>query len=285
MEKNEKKPLIELISGISSMVVAIGLIVATFLINYFSKRDFVSIDGSKFEPAWYIYLLYVVGSLIVLVGAYLIYAYVMTKKEVKRMSVKQMTLIGTLSAISIVLYYFAKFPLPFFPPWLDIQFSDLPALIGSFIYGPWAGILIVFIRFVVKLPGTSTVGVGELADLILGVVLVVTSGLIYKKHRTIKGAFIGSLIGVGAATVAACFTNWLLLIPAYIKIAGFPLGAIVGSLSYIKVGGESVVTADNYMLYYIFVGVVPFNLFRYSLVLALTFILYKRISWLFNKIG
>ena len=106
-EKNTKQNLINIISGIGSIIVALGIIAASFVINYFAKKNFVPVGDEKFAPSWYIYVMYVVGSLILLVGAYLIYMFVMSKKEVKRMSVKQMTLIGTLSAISIVLYYFA----------------------------------------------------------------------------------------------------------------------------------------------------------------------------------
>jgi hypothetical protein len=45
-------------------------------------------------------------------------------------------------------------------------------------------------------------------------------------------------------------------------------------------GGNGVVTDDNFMLYYLFVGVVPFNLFRYVIVFAITFLLYKRLKML-----
>lgn len=286
MENSKKNQLIQLVSGICTSVVALGTIIATYLINYFAKKNFTpSFEGEKFAPAWYILFLYIVGSIILTVGVYFIYQYIMSKKEVKKITVRQMTLIAFLSAITIVLYYFAKFKVPFFPPWLDVQVSEIPALIGTFIYGPWAGSLIIFIRFVVKLPGTITAGVGELADLILGLILVLVSGLIYKKHRTLKGALVGLAIGVGTATIAAAFVNWLILIPAYIELAHFPMPALVGMMGYIKIGGESVVTASNFMLYYVLVGVIPFNLFRYIIVVILTLVLYKRTHWLFKKIA
>ncbi|MDD6302956.1 MAG: ECF transporter S component [Bacillales bacterium] len=282
----KKNQLIQLISGVTSIVVSLGLIITSFLVNFFAKKNFVpSFEGEKFAPAWYIYVLYIVGSIILLVGAYFIYQFVTSKKEIKKINVRQMTLIAFLSAITIVLYYFAKFNLPFFPPWLDIQVSELPALIGTFIYGPWAGSLIIFIRFVIKLPGTITAGVGELADLILGLVLVLVAGIIYKKHRTLKGALVACSVAVVCASICACFVNWLILIPAYVKLANFPMEALVGMLSYIKVNGESVVTLNNFMLYYVFVGVLPFNILRYIIVLALTFLLYKRTHWLFEKIA
>ena len=73
-----------------------------------------------------------------------------------------MTKVAIFSAISIVLY-FIKFPLPFlFPDFLDIQFSNLPAILGGLVMGPIGGVLIVVIRTLIKLPFTSTAGVGEL---------------------------------------------------------------------------------------------------------------------------
>ena len=86
-------------------------------------------------------------------------------------------------------------------------------------------------------------------------------------------------LGIIASTVLACFLNYLVLIPAYIYIAGFSKEVLVKSLSYISFVNES-----NFMLCYIFIGVLPFNIFRYIIVFALTFILYKKTHLLIEKI-
>ena len=200
----------------------------------------------------------------------------------ERLSTKQIVLISMMSAFSIILYYIPRwipiFHLPFTPSWLDFQVSDIPAILTSFMYGPVSGVIIIVIRFIIKLPMTQTIGVGELADLILGISFVIVSGLIYKKNRTFKGALLGSLAGVLVATTVACLTNWLILIPAYINIAGFPESALISGMSYI-----SNVDASNFMIYYIFVGVLPFNLIRYLAVLVITFVLYKHVHRLFDR--
>ena len=103
---------------------------------------------------------------------------------------------------------------------------------------------------------------------------------IYKKHRTIKGALFGTLIATGVSTILACIANWLILIPAYVSIAHFSIEQLVGMMSYIPN-----VTVENFMVIYIFAGVLPFNLFRYLIVLALTFLLYKRTHIIFDKIS
>ena len=90
--------------------------------------------------------------------------------------------IAIFSALSFILYLFPKFPLPFFPSFLDVQFSNLPAILGGFVLGPLGGCLIVIVRCALKLllGMSTTAGVGEIADLLLGVCVVLSSSLIYK---------------------------------------------------------------------------------------------------------
>ena len=196
----------------------------------------------------------------------------------REMKIKELVLISIQAAITILLYHYAKFKLPFVPSWLDFQVSEIPAIITSFIYGPIAGILIIVLRFVIKVPFTITVGVGELADLILGIIIVLITGLIYKKNRTLKGAIISSVIAIFAGTVMAAFLNWLVLIPAYLNIAGFPEEALISGMSYIDG-----INSQNFMKYYIFVGIIPFNLVRYLIVFILTFVLYKNTHRIFER--
>ncbi|MDY2889500.1 MAG: ECF transporter S component [Candidatus Caccosoma sp.] len=217
------------------------------------------------------YLLLIIGSLIFVFSVLLLF-----KRD---LNIKQISMIALQSSITIILYFFLKINLPFFPGWLDIQVSEIPAIITSFIYGPYAGALIILIRFIFKLPGSITAGVGEFADLLLGLTLILISGIIYKRNRTLKGAIKGMALGILASTALACLLNYLVLIPAYIYIAGFSKEVLVKSLSYISFVNES-----NFMLCYIFIGVLPFNIFRYIIVFALTFILYKKTHLLIEKI-
>ncbi len=237
-------------------------------------------NQTKYASAWYIYVLEIMGALIFLLSFGYLYQFLQEKFNLKKMTVKQMSVIAIFSALSVVLYYFAKFNLPFFPSWLDIQFSDVPALLTSFMYGPWSGVLIIIVRFFCKLPGTSTVGVGEFADVLIGATLCLVAGYIYKRHRSLKGAICAMAIGMLSATFVATVGNWLILIPAYKAIAGFPQSALTGTMDLIISGGHGVVNDENFMVYYLFVGVVPFNLFRYVLVFIITFLLYKRLKML-----
>jgi len=265
MKNQNSEKLIKLIISIALSIIGIAAVVLPLIFKE-SLTKFLN------------YFITILGAISLFVGLLLLYSVV--KKEESRMNVKQMSMVGIMSAITVILYYFVKFNLPFFPPWLDIQVSELPALITGFAYGPFAGCLVILVRFVLKLPATITAGVGELADLVLGVAVVGISSLIYKKHKTIKGALVATGIGVGVGVVVSCFLNWLVLIPAYIYLAGFPLDALVGMLSYMPFE----VTKENFMLAYVLVGALPFNLVRFILVYALTFLLYKRTHKLLKAI-
>lgn len=266
MENSLKKEH-KIILGIICSTIGLGLI----LVDYF-----LGTDWKKFL----VYFINILGSIILFIG--FAFLYLAFKKGERKLNVRQMTLVGIMSSLSVILYYFIKFNLPFFPPWLDIQVSEIPALIAGFAYGPYAGFLVIFIRFVVKLPATITAGVGELADLILSAALVIISSKMYEKNRTIKGALKGTIIGVVSCTILSIFVNWFILIPAYVNIAEFPLVALAGMLS--ETTGLNV-TPDNFMFYYLLLGVLPFNLLRYVLVAVFTFLLYKRTHMVLKRIA
>lgn len=280
----KKKNLKDLICFIGLVVIGLSLIVLGFVLDQGARNSFVKTESiPKYSPAWYIYVLEFGGAILFLSSSGFLHSYLQANYKLKKLNVKEMTVIGIFSALSIVLYYFAKFNLPFFPPWLDIQFSDVPALLVSFMYGPVSGVLVIGVRFICKLPGTSTMGVGELADLLIGVSLCITAGLIYKHNRKFKGAILGMTFGMLLATIVAMISNWLILIPAYKGIAGFSQGMLTSMVDGIISGGKGVVTDNNFMAYYIFTGVLPFNLFRYVLVFGISLIIYKRLHLLIKR--
>ena len=268
VEDNKK---IKWLAAIMSSVFGLALILIAFIL------------GDKMAQ-FLVYFLDIAGAIVLFIGVGFFYS--IFKKESKKLSVKQMTLVGIMSSISVILYYFIKTPLPFFPPWLDIQVSEIPALIAGFAYGPYAGVLVIFVRFIIKLPATITVGVGELADLILSATLVLISSIIYSKNRTIKGALTGTIIGVITCTILSIFVNWFILIPAYINIAHFPLPALANMLNgEVQKLLDITITPDNFMFYYLLIGVLPFNFIRYVIVAVLTFLLYKRTHLILKRLA
>jgi riboflavin transporter FmnP len=191
------------------------------------------------------------------------------------------TIIANLTALGVLFYFFPKFPLPFFPVFLEIQFSNLPAIIGGFALGPVAGSIIVIARTLIKLPFSSTAMVGELIDLFIGVSTVLASSLIYHKVKTRKGALLGSVAGILSWTIIAVLANWLFVLDFYIEF--FFQGNLQALLDLLTMIPG--ITADNYMSKYILYAAIPFNLLLSTVVYGITFLIYKRISHLIDEIA
>ena len=181
-----------------------------------------------------------------------------------------------LTAIAFILYAFAKFNLPFmFPSFLEIQISELPALLAGFSMGPISGCLVVIIKCLLKFPLTTTAYVGEATDILLGIAFVLPASLIYYFHKDKKHALIGLCVGSACLTGLSILVNRFISIPFFVQLYfGGNFDAIVGVLKPLYKN----VTIDNFYTYYLLLGVLPFNLFRCIIVNGLTFVLYKRLS-------
>lgn len=188
---------------------------------------------------------------------------------------KVMSRIGMLSAIAFVLMFF-EVPLTFVAPdFIKLDISDLPAMIGSFTMGPVAAIIISAIKNILKilLKGTSTGGIGELSNFIIASILTATAGIIYKRHRNIKGAIVGMLLGTVIMTAGAIISNYYFIFPLYANF--MPMEAILNA-------GHAVNSNINSLWDMMIYSLVPFNLIKGFLVSAVTMLIYKRISYLFK---
>ena len=106
--------------------------------------------------------------------------------------VRKLTVTAMLAAISVVLMYL-QISVPFMPAFIQFDFSDLPALIGAYAFGPVAGVVIVLLKNVIHLLVSQTAWIGELSNFILGVLFVLPAGLIYKMKKNKAGALVGSM--------------------------------------------------------------------------------------------
>lgn len=200
---------------------------------------------------------------------------VITEKESK-IGVRTIVQIGMLSAIAIVLMLF-EVPLPFAPSFYEIDFSEVPVLVGCFVMGPLAGAVIEFVKILLNLliNGTATAGVGEIANFIIGCALCVPAGIIYKRNRTRKGAIIGMVTGTLIMTVMGCFINAFILLPVYAKAFGMPIEALVEMGTAVNANITSLST-------FVIFAVAPFNLLKGILVSLIVFLIYKKISPIFK---
>lgn len=202
-------------------------------------------------------------------------------KQVKYFTATRMATIAIFAALSGILYLL-RIPLSFaFPSWLELNFSDIPALIGTFALGPISGCLIILVKIMIKLiiNGTSTAFVGELADLLIGLALVIPAGVIYKKNRSIKGAVIALVASSLCSTALAIFANRFILIPFYAEKMG--MATLAGMMTVLFPD----CTEQNFYNYYLWISVLPFNLLRCLIASLVTFPIYKRISGVIKRMN
>ncbi|OGO77278.1 MAG: hypothetical protein A2Y23_02555 [Clostridiales bacterium GWB2_37_7] len=171
-----------------------------------------------------------------------------------------MTKIGVLSALSYMIM-FLEFPLPFFPPYLKIDLSDIPAIVGAFAFGPIAGVVIELVKNVLHLiTKTETGGVGELANFLTGASFVLASSMIYFKSKNKKSAVLGLAVGTVVMTAVMALANYYILLPFYLGTAPSPdtLGLIWSTT-------------------------VPFNMIKGIIISFITILIYKRLSPILHK--
>jgi len=192
----------------------------------------------------------------------------------ERMSTRTLVKISVLSVIAFLIMLL-EIPLWFTPVFLKVDLSDIAALIGAFALGPMAGVAIEFLKNIlhIALKGTSTMGVGELANFIVGSVFVYTAGIVYYKKKSFKSALIGMILGTILMAIIASIANYILLIPFYAKLYGFPVEAYVEMGSAVN---KFVVDYKSFIL----CAILPFNLVKGILISVVTLPLYKKISWL-----
>ena len=193
-----------------------------------------------------------------------------------RIRTKTIAQIGMLSGIAFVLMLF-EIPLPFAPAFYEIDFSEVPVLVGTFAMGPLAGATIELIKIILNLAinGTITAGVGEFANFLIGCAFIVPAGIIYRKMHNKKGAIIGMISGTIIMTVLGCFLNAYLLLPTYAKAFQMPIDALVGM-------GTAINANITDLLTFVAFAVAPFNLLKGVLVSLIVLLIYKKISPIFR---
>lgn len=193
----------------------------------------------------------------------------------KKTNVRAITVTAIMSALGAVLMMI-EFPIPIIPSFIKLDFSELPALITSFAYGPAWGILVCLIKNVIHLFLGSTMGIGEASNFILGAVFVGVAGLIYKKNKNKKFALISCLIASAVMAVFSVFSNYFIVYPLYIKVLGMTEEMIIGMYTAILPAADNLFKA-------ILIFNLPFNFAKGLINALLCFILYKRLSPVLKK--
>ena len=131
-----------------------------------------------------------------------------------RVNVRKMTVTAMLSAIAFVLM-FLDTAVPIMPSFIKLDLSELPALIATFALGPVCGVIVCLIKNLLHLLITTTGGVGELSNFILGAAFVLPAGLIYQHKKTKKNAILGAIVGALAMAIISFPSNLFIVYPVY----------------------------------------------------------------------
>lgn len=176
---------------------------------------------------------------------------------------KRLIIVGMLSAIAFILM-FIKFPLPFLPPYLTVDFSDVPALLATFTFGPLAGILVELIKNILNFLFNISDPIGPIANFLAGISLLLTSYWIYYKRQTTHSLIVGLVLGVIMMTIVLSILNYFVLLPLY---------GIIMNLSDIKNNLKIIITA----------GIIPFNIIKGVIVSIIFILLYGRLGHILRR--
>ncbi len=215
------------------------------------------------------------------IAALFLAAFVLEKAAQKKngvnepmLNTRKVAMVGMFSAIAMILMLF-EFPLPFAPSFYELDFSELPILIGTFAFGPVAGVLMEFIKILLKLciKGTSTAFVGDLANFAVGCSFILPASVIYAFRKNKKSAIAACVAGTLIMTVFGTAFNAVYLLPAFSKLYGMPLDSILEM-------GNAVnpLVSEGSILSFVAACVAPLNLIKGASVSVVTLLIYKPLS-------
>ena len=175
-------------------------------------------------------------------------------------------------AVAAILMSF-EVSVPIAPEFIKLDFSDLPTVLGTFIMGPVEGIMIATVKILLKLlfKGTSTAYVGDFANWLFAVAYILPAALIYHFKKGKSGAALTLAVATVFTSLVAVICNVTFIFPAYSKLFGAPMSAIIGMGHKINSNINSLWT----MMWY---SIFPFNLIKYGASSVLTFFVYKRLK-------
>lgn len=178
----------------------------------------------------------------------------------------RLIILALLGTIALILF-FLNFPLPFLPPYLKIDFSDVPAIMAGLIFSPIAGVIVVLIKNLLYLVVTGAGDpIGIVANFLAGVMFVLPVSLIYHKYRKgVKSIVSGLITGTIVMAVGMTVLNYYFILPAYSWFMGWDM-------------------SDQMAWGAVLIGVLPFNMIK-GIVVGLLFVplFMKMRSWIEQK--
>lgn len=187
---------------------------------------------------------------------------------------RKIAVTALLSAVATILM-FLSFPVPFLiPPFIKMDFSELPALLAAFSMGPLSGVAVCLVKNLINVLFTTTGGVGELCNFLMGVCFVLPAGWIYKLKKTRGGALLASVVGAVFMAVLCIPINYFISYPFYTSL--MPLDVIIGMY-------QDLMPSVDGLLACLVIFNAPFTLLKGALDVVLAFLIYKPLSPLLHK--
>lgn len=187
----------------------------------------------------------------------------------KKNNIRGLTVSAIMGALSFVIMLLA-FSIPIVPSFIEFDFSELPALITSFAFGPLYGVLVCLIKNLLHLFITKTMAVGEISNFLLGAIFVYVAGVVYKHKKNRAGALIGAFSGSAIMAIVSVFTNYYIVYPIY-AILFMPKEAILGAY-------KAILPTVNNLWQALIIFNVPFNMVKGFTVSLVCFVIYKKLS-------
>ena len=183
---------------------------------------------------------------------------------------RYLTTVSILSAFAVILMYF-EVPVPLMPAFLKLDASELPAIIGAFVLGPAAGVGIEFIKNLLHAFNSQTMGIGEMANFLVGVCFILPAGWLYRKYPSRSGAAWALLAGTVAMVAEASALNYWVLLPVYQQVLHFPMEQVVAMGT---AANPSVVDLRSFIA----LAIAPFNLLKGFMISLFTLAIYRKIT-------
>ena len=159
------------------------------------------------------------------------------------------------SAIAFLLQYIGSIMNITVAGFLEVEISDLPAIVISLALGPVAGVFVELIKNLIHCTMSSTGFIGEFANFAVNGVFVFFCGLLYTKNKTKKGAVISLLVSTVIMATMSILINLFVMLPLYMPAVSF---------------------VDKLNLTLTIIA--PFNLARGLVLSLITMLIYKKIS-------
>src|SRR5690625_1822153 len=179
---------------------------------------------------------------------------------------RKITVIGILAAVAWVISQFS-FPVLYWAPFLKIDFSDIPILLGMYVFGPLSGIAIAAIRSLlsyVSTGGEAGFPIGDTTAFLATLSSTLPVYYILQKYGlNKKKAVLAGGVATLSLTATMSILNWLVVAPLYVRVMGFSVGP---------------------MREYLTLSVIPFNLIKGIMVSIVFFVVFYQIKDYLDKL-